>query len=243
MDRTPVYGVSWDHENVYLGERDSKAGGSIERRSPSLKRLGPVKDWVRDVHQVLWADGILYWTNTHEDTLEAWDGHEVMVAYDAGGNGTDAHHLNSVWQDANGHLWIVEHGRGNDASQIRCLNTTWHFGFQGITDLHNVYIEQGHAYVLAGARVLSLCLENKHLEEMVRVPDSYLRGLARDDGRWYVGRSLVGERGEREGHDAHVLVFDDDWKQTDCLTLPKAGQVHEVRLLEGDRAHNGLAYP
>lgn len=238
-----IYGITWDGSSLYLGERGVETGGSVERRSPSLERLETIKAPVRDVHQILWADGLLYWTNTFEDVLEAWDGEHFYTIFQASDSGEDRKHLNSVWRDTDGCLWVVKHGRGQDPSRVRCLNTIWGFAFPGVTDLHNVYVEEGRAYVLSAGRVLSVGLAGGDVREMARVPDSYLRGLARGDGFWAVGRSLVGLRHERENGDGHVLLFDDGWKQVDRITLPGAGQVHEVRLLEGDRAHNGLPFP
>jgi hypothetical protein len=241
IDAVPVYGVSWDRAHVYLGERGS--GGRLVRSSPSLERLETIRPLVRDIHQVLWADGALYFTNTFEDLLEAWDG-TFSVPYRASDEGQDTRHLNSVWLDGDGGLWVVEHGRGQGPACVRCATTGWARELDGEVGAHNVYVEGGRAYVLAGRFALAVDLRSKAVERLADVPDSYLRGLARGDGFWYVGRSLVSsERDERKGKDAHVLVFDDGWREVGRVTLPRAGQVHEVRLLAGDAAHNGLPYP
>ena len=68
--------------------------------------------------------------------------------------------------------------------------------------------------------------------------------MARSEDRWYVGLSRW-ETDPDKQHISHVtvLVLDDDFREVDRITMPDMGPVCDVRLLAGDRAHNGLAFP
>ena len=93
--------------------------------------------------------------------------------------------------------------------------------------LHNVYVEGGKLYTLAVGEMLVRDLSAGRTES-VRL-GGYLRGLARTEGRWYIGRSRLTERERRREGMGEVLALDDDFRLLGTARLGDAGQVYEVR--------------
>jgi hypothetical protein len=241
----PGYGVTWDHSHLYRVR-----GGWVQRHG-SLEGGGkPVGRCVHDLHQILWWDGSLYVTETSRDRVQRWTYGAEECVYDASGTGEDRNHVNSVWCDG-ASFYVVEHRRGNEPMRIVRLDRAFRrldaFEFRDLTSmhhcgLHNVYVEDGVLYTLSVDEFLGVDVKSRARETVWKGGD-YLRGLARTEGRWWVGRSNLAVRGDRAKGDGSVVVLDDGFGKVDEIVIKDCGQVHEVRALKGDRAHNGLDCP
>jgi hypothetical protein len=72
--------------------------------------------------------------------------------------------------------------------------------------------------------------------------ECYTRGLACCGKTVFVGESLIRRRRkDRLVANGRIRILDrDTWKQIDCIPMPRAGVVHEVRILDApDECHHG----
>lgn len=241
-----IYGITWDEKSrLYLGSNRLGAGG-VDQWTSDFRNVIEIGRPIHDIHQILWRDGMLYVTNTAENTLDIF-GKEEIERHSWAEQDDDIH-LNSVWVD-NGLIWVVEHRRGVMPARIRAFDEDWNLVrtekfFKLPTDcnwgLHNIYVENDILYTLSTTLFLMRNLETGK-ESRIEF-GGYLRGLARGDNFWLVGKSRLAKRQNRNSGNGSVLVLDNKFEIVDEIMLPDCGQVQEVRLLNGDRAHNDLAW-
>jgi len=234
------FGLTWDRERLYVA--DGLGGqGEVHAWSPSFERGECLLAPVHDAHQILWWDGDLYATNTAENRIDvAGKGHVKWT--------DDNIHLNSVWCDGE-RFWVVEHRRGVMPARVRAFDLGWKeerveefykLDTSHYWGLHNAYVEGGILHTLSTRRMIARPLAGG--EEERTVVGGYLRGLARGD-MWYVGKSRLSERQTRNEGNGSVLLLDDDFQIVEEVLIPDCGQVHDIRLMAGGPAHNGLPFP
>jgi hypothetical protein len=207
---------------------------------------------IKDIHQIYWFDGVLYATHTAANRLDTWDDRGFGTIRWCG-EGADEH-INSIWCDGE-RFYVCEHRRGVEPARVRVFDRGWNpvgtQEFYGLNPahacgVHNVYVEGGVLYTLSVDRLVLRNLASGETETRV-VRDAahldYLRGFARSADRFVVGKSQVGVKEVRGEGDAEILFLDENLRLEDVIVLPDAGQLHDIRLLEGDRAHNGLDCP
>lgn len=241
------YGITWDRDRLYLACRsDARLYAWDGAGEPETVEC----PWRQnDVHQLLWRHGVLYVTTSGSDQIDAWDGSGWQTLWHGAGDGSD--HVNSLWHRFDA-FWVVEHRFGQDPAHIRVYGETFDqlrdtHEFQGLTQahncgLHNVYVEDARLFTLSVDRLIIRDLVDG--TEGAWALGGYLRGLARTEGyHWYVGQSRVTERKRRTDGNAEVLVLDNRFRVLTRISIPGAGQVHDIRALRGDWAHNGLPCP
>lgn len=240
------YGITWDRERLYLAHRKGARIVTWDGQGDYETVECPWRQ--NDVHQLLWWDGVLYVMASGADQVDAWDGQTWRVLWKGTGDGSE--HANSIWCDGLDQFWVVEHRFGRVPARIRVYNR----GFSLITTyefhdlaqahncgLHNAYVEDG--------RLVTLSVHRMILHDLINGTEGrwtfggYLRGLARTRHSWYIGQSIVAERQDRAEGDGEVLVLDNRFQVATSIHIPGAGQVHDIRALRGDWAHNGLECP
>lgn len=242
------YGITWDQEWVYIASRGWPDGQSILVFDKELVSVGtlPVGKLL-DIHQIGWFNGRLYITNTKANCLRVWDGEQPWI-WDYSGAGGDVDHINSVWADG-AFVYIGEH-RWNKPSRVQIFDKDFNLVciVEGMgRKLHNVYREGTKLYTCSSGEDALLALDlttgERQAVDLRSHHEGYARGLARTEGRWYIGMSAWAKRGERHmpGPSA-VLVLDNNFALAERVDLA-TGQIYELRALEGDRAHNGLPFP
>jgi len=244
-------GLTWSDEHLYVVD-----GYSIVAYDADLW-LGGLRTLERDpdpqIHQLYWWGGTLYavlsgthavgWWREWEQGRIEWPGRYCEKGDDP--------RMNSIWCDGD-RFYVVEHWRDELPKVIRTFDLGWHphdvvhVGAEAFdvrwNGLHNVYAEAGALYTLGPQRILRITGPSTRITQMS--PRHYLRGLARTDKAFYVGLSLYRPaREDRTSGDGMVWALDDNLQKVDELVIPGAGQIHEVRALVGDRAHNGLQCP
>ena len=254
-----IFGVTWDREHIFVVT--SQHLGQVVVFDGQWREVGviPFGDGVRDPHphQALWWAGTLYIALTGYHAIACYDGEKTTVEWPGrfcDKDGSDPH-VNSIWSDGQS-LYVVEHWRDKLPKKVRRFDLNWTlqetwllgeeaFGGQNHHGIHNVYVEDGYLYTLAPRQAIGLCLETGETETVAgALPGYYLRGLARTEDAFYVGMSLNRRvRKERAKGDAAVMVLDGQWQERGIITLQDVGQIHEVRALRGDRAHNGIDCP
>jgi hypothetical protein len=254
-----AYGITWDEDRIFVAVGRKK--GKILIFDGQWRMQGEVQvyDGSRDTHQMLWWKGTLY---------IAEPGREAIIRYKDGKTDRigwqqrfcerrEKPHVNSIWCDGI-RFYVVEHWRRQLPKKVQVLDLNWKPLGALVIDgevlsgspsngIHNVYVEDGHLYTLGPGRLIRLNLESDeasaHQIEWSPWP-YYLRGLARTDDAFYVGMSqFESVRTARARGQSAFAVMDDALDVVEVVMLRGAGQIHEIRALSGDRAHNGIDCP
>jgi len=254
------YGVTWSTEEVYVTEQLALHRGVVHVFDEEMQHKGqlPLEERLEAPHQILWWEGGLYITDASRDGLMLWDGSTRIAEWSVPEEGVI--HPNSVWCDGE-RIYVAEHGKAKMPKRIRVLDLD--FNVVGCIELprhvfpeslrlfhgiHNVYIERGVLHTLSPQSVIRYELESGESDyvDLSGYVDSphYTRGLARTEGRFYVGLSEMKERGERDEGGSLILVTDDEFNVLDILTLELTGGLHDIRPIDSiDFAHNRVRCP
>ncbi|HUW08967.1 MAG TPA: hypothetical protein VM537_04515 [Anaerolineae bacterium] len=246
------YGLTWNEEQAWVSWQRPHVNGTL-----IMGLDGEILDLpdLRNVHDILWSGGILPAlgiTDTgHDRVILVWwptgSSREKEIVFPLRPEARDTLHLNSLWGYPR--TLVLESGlggiKGGYPARISDL-----YG-ESVVDIgamfcHNIYIEDGVLYgcYKEGLESGFYRMPMGGEPELFPIPGNYfMRGLARGDGFFLFGRSVSVERDKRRDGDSAVLVTGDDLVISDIVNLKDTGQLGSVRLLDGDRAHNGLPFP
>ena len=253
------YGISWDTKDIYVAHRLTYSHGAIDifDNEFNLKKQVSFDVDFYAPHQILWWDKKLYMTDAHLSRVLVWDKKNVNVVEWRRPDGFSLH-VNSIWCDGK-KFYVLEH-RGAvmpkgiqvfdlDFNPIKHIELPRKVFVQkkSYHGVHNVYIEDGILYVFSPGALVKYNLafgDFKHVIPHPMLKDYYARGLARTEGRFFIGLSEVKTRAERDKGDSFILVTDDDFNVLDVLTLKDTGALHEIRAIDSpDWAHNKIRCP
>lgn len=244
------HGLTWGDGVTYVTCTD--ANRYIVRRWRQGEQLEALQGDLHQSHQAIWFDGKLYVTNTGKNRIEIWDG-EGWDYHAWHLSPCDIEHINAIWCDGE-HFYVTEHRQAiKEPSIIRICN----LNLETIREypigpgVHNVYAENGKLYTLApgntreSAAVIECDIETGELthywhEEWGAV---LVRGLSRDKDSWYIGFSRwEPKRDKRNVGDALIVRLNNQFEEVERLLFEDYGPICDVRLLEGNLAHNGEEY-
>ena len=252
------YGITWDHENIYVSERLLRNHCLIHIFDNKLNHKGtvPLGVSIGDVHQIFWYDEILYITNTQRNQILLWGGRSARAV--EWKKPDEPHlHLNSIWCDGE-KFYVAEHRKKEIPKRIRvldldfkpigCIELKGDFIKDQPDGIHNVYIENKMLYTCSPQALVRHGLVSGLSEPIVphRLMDDshYVRGLARVAGKFFIGLSETKVRTERNRGDSIVLVTNDDFNILDVLLFKDTGSIHEIRAVDSpDLAHNKVMCP
>jgi hypothetical protein len=164
------------------------------------RELIQVKE-MRDGHSVAFHGGKYYIVSTGTDCLLEVSRHEkTRVAWSASGSRRDTHHVNSVHFHEGG-CWVTmfgpkDGGLWSSASQGQILNVwTGETIAAGLQHPHSLTANDGGFLVCESAR---MAIRGAAIETVV-APRGYLRGLAVERNRMYVGSSIGRQRSKSTG--------------------------------------------
>lgn len=251
-----IYSVTWNQDYIFvITGKNILIFDRLWQQQNTISFIRDGKD--AHPHQALWHNGLhvvlsgYHSINHYIDTytsITEWPGKYCI-------EGTDPH-LNSVWYN---HycFYVVEHWRDQLPKRVSVFNSDWIYlssfwiGKEAFGDrwngIHNVYIENGLLYTLGPRRIIIKYLLSSHkvgIKTGFDIPWLfYFRGLARTNKAFYVGVSQHNKCKLRSKGDSAILVLDDALKQQDLIILNDTGQIHDVRALTDDKAHNGISCP
>lgn len=249
------YGITWDTKQIYLMSRHSPDIfiWTGEDEIDQCEKV-PFLHNIDDAHQILWYDDILYITNTGYNRIEVFDKKQERF-YQWASYPNDFEkapdHINSIWF-YNDEFYVCEHRYGKSPARIRILDKdftikrTIEFYDLDCCGIHNVYIEDDILYTLSVNHLIQKHLITKEVKlNDIRSHNDigYLRGFARNENNFYIGESIVTSREDRRKGDSSVLILDNDLQVVEIIKLKGTGQLHDIRLLSKDKAHNGLDCP
>jgi len=245
------YGLTWSDNCLYTSFNHPTEQISIIKSfdksfnllpdMPSKKLLG--------VHQIFFWLGKLFITNTSRDIIEIFDTEQFKysdhIAYIGNGE-ADNFHINSFWCDGKA-FYVCESGFMQPLPAIQVLdlggNSTDRIELPGVSHMHNVYIEndvlfscEKYGLVIKELNSQKTCVVDLRIDRK----KCFFRGFARTKDHFLVGESQELPREKRDFGDARVLILDNDLKLIDTIELVDTGQIHDIRVINGDLAHNGI---
>lgn len=265
-DKGSYAGVTWDGDRVYALARndfgDRTTTVEVFTRDFSYRGFCPLPE-VKNAHQAHWYDGYLYVASTDTNSIERyrWEGGFLKARFQHCGSirwreqTCDWNHVNSVWFDECGRLWVCEHNGGTYAkgqpweydSRVRCfhlLGGLVEYDVQLGRGIHNVAVLDGELFVCSSldSQVLRYDLGSGAVTRSEKLSGWHPRGLSKHPYGWIVGLSacLPRERRFKEG-DAGLALLDDSMRIRDTRVLAEWRQVYDVRMLNfADVAHNQI---
>ncbi len=251
------YGITWSSERLYVIVRGRDPRMLVYDDIQQLEEPPPLDlgtPGYSGPHQIYWYEGRLYVTNTTLNRVDVWDelvGAEAKIRFECPAN-RDVDHINSIWRDPETSLfYVVEHRKGEMPKRIRVMNAIGRVKRTISLDgdylrfgIHNVFVKDLVLYTLcAEGIVLHDFVDGS--TQLVKIAEAgYLRGLVVTANVFLVGDSEFQPRDQRCQGTSKVHVLDYRLNKIDEICLsPKFGQLLEVRLLEGDLAHNGEKAP
>lgn len=264
VDSCPVgyYGVTWDKDHIYAGKKIGNKPDSIRADSSTTQLVVYDRDFkvagrhhfggVKDCHQIVFHDGFVMMANSGKGALtmlevetedrkhKTWKGLNFQA------------HFNSITPTASGYL-VCHHRRGG--SHVLRLDRRfrvkelWKVG----RCIHNVYGEGRKLYICNShpGEFIEFDADSKKVTRKIKIPPFmgqdqwFTRGIARGDGFFLVGLSVIAVRKERRHeHDCAVVRINERTFQVEGrYVIPNSGGITDIRLTsEPDRAHNGIEF-
>lgn len=106
-------------------------------------------------------------------------------------------------------------------------------------DCHNIFYFNNDLFYCASKQSKIICIDGSMLVDTGPDGGDFIRGIALNDKYLFVGTSVNTTRPKYTGKDGLVLIYNiSTQKFVKKIRLPKAGAVHEIRILDGvDYAH------
>jgi hypothetical protein len=218
----------------------------------------PVAGRMRFVHQIAAANGGLYFTNAHYNSIVYQTiGASVHHEYFFNNKDFDYNHVNSVYP-CGGQIFallnnfrrrpsevaLLEHDTAHGFSPQRVMSL-WHAG------CHNLMVDDSRLYYNASAdrRFVAVDLESQKVARELEFP-GHTKGLSLRDDRMLVGFSDVAAREERRRSRGYLAVVDTrtlSVLRTVDLNFPSLphpiGNVNEIRCISGGERGHTRAQP
>lgn len=258
VKRPNAYGLTWDTDTVYYGWNPlDKQVTIIERFGRDLepqKKLTEGGQW--NSHQIYYWKGALYITITAQNKVARYDfktGNLKTQDLKKGCN----NHCNSIFAYKGVIYFLNSNSPTVPVSLSKYTEDLEFIEYFTIQDpgyvFHNLYIEDdvfyGCCHSGKGDRTSNLYRydlkerKGELFEIRKDTENGFMRGLARNEDYFFIGESQHEPiRSLREMGNSRVLIVDNDMKLIDTIELEDTGQLRDVRLLKGDKAHNGIDF-
>lgn len=239
------YGITQDDQGyILIAQNESGRIWQLDRRLNVVGTHVTVQaSPMPKLHQILWWGGGLWVPVTKKDRLDVYrNRRRTFVQKMHPSRYDDAIHLNSV-NVVDGTLYLLAHGNDRP-SRVHAfdLSVSKLWSVQLGHQAHNVWIDNGRVHTLSSRESVVLAAVDGQPHVVASLPvHSWPRGFAGSESHNYVGLSRGAGRSYRQAPvDGHIVVFDRTWTKIRTLTLPGAGQIHEIRLVgEPDSGHAG----
>jgi hypothetical protein len=238
------YGVTFRGDGIDCFEKLAGRGRVVRYRREG-ERIADGRVVIRDLspgcHQIDWAGGFLYVTDTYNNRVLRYDEAYRQVAEyyplgpcERGRTSENYAHINSVLF-FRGDAYLVCHNEtaktGRASRVLRCdaaFNVLEAYEDCGASAHNIAFLPDGTGLVCdsGGARVIDL-----HGKVRAEV-DLFTRGLSANGTQIVVGGSELAERSARDQVRGRLYFFAPDFTPRGTLDLP--GMVQEVRRLDGD---------
>ena len=210
-----------------------------------LERIVKSPTPIRDVHQIIAADGLLYVASTYDDQIacydienDDWTFWQPFAPYL--GAGLDAHHINSIFVTAGEIFMAGIRPKGWVARFDRLTRNLVSYQPLG-NDTHNVWLDGNVIHVCSSSDCTILRAD---YQSYALLPQAWTRGYCIHGDRRFVGASENFTRSDRAFSDCCVLELDRHYRYIGALWLPGFGMLHDLRTIGFSdlTSHNGQVF-
>jgi hypothetical protein len=259
QDLRSSYGISWSDTHLYVG---SLIG--VEKFGEDLKKEKEVKSASSEsLHQILFVNNKLHVALPKEQEIQIFDEdleriktHKIKndpLKKDTGKPSQLNYnsHINSIFYKDK-FFYVCHHNRGDpsfvsihhDNDFFEITGRIENFGSQN----HNVYVEKNILYTLSSknAQLIKFNINKQSMSglEIAKKGERFLRGFARTKDCFIVGSAPDVMRVDRDKFSSKILMLDNNLELVDEMDVGNyGGQIREIRVLDGDLAHNGILCP
>jgi hypothetical protein len=237
------YGATRDPEGLWLvGHRNRSNASSIPKEDErgevlvfgpdlALQHTLQPRFALRDIHQLLWAEGALYVTCPYDDAVAVYAG-EWRVWHPLGPPGglpSDVHHFNSL-ATISGDLWLVAHNWERASLLLRFALPNPGEPIERIEigrQCHNVWRHGAELMTCSSGEGRILGVNGTEIET-----GGFPRGVAYLNDRIYVGLSQFKTRDDRDNSRGAILAFDMSWRLLRRYDLGNEGMVTDLQAFE-----------
>lgn len=254
------YGLTWSNDRIYASRNlPDRSMSVIEIFDKSFNLLYSLSSKLLDnVHQIFWFNDELFITNTRENKIEIFNTKEFQYSGFINWTdreGEDKHHFNSIWINQE-YFYSCESGRIAGASEfenfmpvVQILGYSDYYNQERINlpeamQIHNIYVENNILYSCERYGLLVKDLSGRLETAILRIytdeENIFLRGFARTENYFFIGESQELPRRRRHFSSARILILDNSLELVDIINLDNIGQIQDIRIVNGDLAHNGV---
>jgi len=258
-DDKRMFGITWDRDNIYVSKNlpDHSTIMVFDKNFKFIRDFSNGKN-MQDVHQIFYSrTNKLYVCNTKNDRIDVWDGKRWSDF--TWRERSSKHHFNTVWEEADGTLYFIEHNRHFTPirrSRVYMLDRNHKIkdSFQIGRGAHNVFVDGAKMYINSSCDFTFLMYSKQSKEVMLErdMPDEHIfsydywhtRGLCFDGNTFYIGLSEYLPRDRQNfALKAAIAMVDKNLKYKSHIEVPDVGQIYDMRLLDApDLAHNGIPF-
>jgi hypothetical protein len=248
------YGISFWNEHLYIAARQARVGRNRDKQDNvilcynadlRLDRMIKPPTPIRDVHQIMAADGVLYVVSSYDDQIACYDIERDdwtlwQPLMPCAGAGLDVHHINSIFITADEIFLAGLRPKGWVAGFER--STRKLIGRQDLgNETHNVWLDGGVIHVCSSTDYA--ILREDH-QTYPLPPHAWARGYCVQGERRFVGASENLTRSSRPFSDCSVLELDVHYKYVSAVWLRGFGMLHDLRSIDLPDAtsHNGQVF-
>ena len=247
-----IYGLTWSDKHIYGCARIKNGTNILIMNNKcdieAIHKLQCVKD-VHQAHYMSHTDEIAM-ANTRFDRIEFYNPNNGKHRYiNWTKKGTDTNHINSIWYDGE-YYWSCEHRKGKHPSNVVQFNEDLSIvnKFVVAKNIHNVYVANNCIYTTVSieSKVIKFNIQKNRVIKYGQydkiVNKNHTRGIAYNGKIFIIGASQFLKRSERtKSLSGWVFIVDNNFNLLECIELPNANQVYDVRILNDcDYAHNGI---
>lgn len=246
------YGIARSEKNIYVAARKRMVSSNIpieEERGEilvfdqkyRLERRVQASFPLRDLHQIAWHDGKLWATCPYDNMIAIWDAKSWEQWFPLGETPEsvrDVHHYNSFFFEDD-IVWVLAHNRGPSellayTLKDRNLIKRTTLGNQA----HNIWRENNQILICSSGNGKILGETGFELEI-----GGFPRGYAFDGSNHYIGISELAERKERDLTNGKLLVFDNNWKLKNEISLYQEGLVLDLLPMPDKQLGSNIGIP
>ena len=184
---------------------------------------------LRDIHELCWADNLLWVSCSYDNMIAIWDGSVWERWFPLGPSNSeplDRNHFNSFLVEDDS-IWLVAHNNGPSEMfrfdrGSRTLTEKVSLGIQS----HNLWREQNALYTCSSGEGAIVSTDGFRLKT-----GGFPRGVAFSDDFRCVGISELAERSSRDFTTGRIAVYDRSWRHVFDVELHNQGLVLDMHFM------------
>ena len=231
------YGLTCSPETIFVAARNRLVSSPVPRAEERGEILVYDKNLIfkeslkpnfplRDMHQILWYEGLLWITCSFDNMVAIYNGDYWETWFPLGrpdNEPFDINHFNSFFVKDE-YLYILAHNNGSSellkfSINNRELLARLPFGLQS----HNIWVQGNEFFTCSSGESKIMSTNGFQLQT-----GGFPRGVAITNNNAYIGISKLAERKDRDFTDSMVLIYDKNWSYKKTIQLADEGLILDI---------------